>query len=170
MNRLFALAALLGFMLSLIVHVTALFGIDVSAQVPYVWFLHVGIFVVFVPFVLMSRKVLGTNPSVAQIRETFPGWVVAVGGVIFAYAIINFLLFMVGTHGGSPSIHDGKFILQDHGRLIREITASEYASFKANEIRGFSGHWLVFYFVPFAYFMLCKKSAQSFQPTAYGRD
>ncbi|MGO4703257.1 hypothetical protein [Dyella sp. 2RAB6] len=41
----------------------------------------------------------------------------------------------------------------NHGQLIREISATEYAGFKAEEVRGFSGHWMVFYFVPAAYFL-----------------
>ncbi|WP_198084757.1 hypothetical protein [Variovorax sp. E3] len=156
--RLIALAALLGFTLSLLVHIAALLGTDVSAKFPYVWTLHVGIFVVFFPFIFFSRKDLGPKPTFAQIREFFPSWVVALGCVIAAYTAINFLLFIVGMQGGSPAISEGKFILQDHGRLVREVTAAEYTSFKANEVRGFSGHWLLFYFVPFAYFMFGKQS------------
>jgi hypothetical protein len=83
--------------------------------------------------------------------------VVAVGIAIFAYAILNFLIFMKLTEGGNPSIQDGKYVLLNHGTLIREITQAEYHSFCANEVRGFSGHWLVFYFMPFAYFMLRNK-------------
>lgn len=158
MTHLLSLVALLGFLLSLAAHVAALLGIDVSAKVPLVWLLHVGIFVVFIPFVLLSRKVLGVKPTFAEVRKLFPGWVIALGVLIFTYAIINFLLlFILATQGGSPSIRDGKFILQDHGRLVRELTAVEYTSFKANEVRGFSGHWLAFYFIPFAYFMFRQK-------------
>lgn len=166
MNRFIAFVALLGFVLSLVVHIVALLGRDVSAQVPLVWSLHVGIFIVFIPFVLSSRKVVGPKPSFAELRELFPGWVVTLGAVIFAYAILNFLFFALATQGGSPSIRDGKYALEEHGRLIRTLSASDYASFKANDIRGFSGHWLVFYFVPFAYFMFCKKSNSSLKTDA----
>ena len=166
MTSLLALVACLGLLLSLTVHVTALLGFNVSEQVPLVWLLHVGIFVVFIPFVILSRKVLGSKPTFAQVRKLFPGWVVALGVLIFAYAIVNFVFFILAAQGGSPSIRDGKFVLQNHGRLIRELTASEYASFKANEIRGFSGHWLVFYFMPFAFFMFREKSNPSIERTA----
>lgn len=169
MKRIFATLALLGFMLSLAVHVTALLGLDISEKVPLVWSLHAGIFVVFIPFALMSRKVFGPKPSFAQLREHFPLWVVVLGSVIFAYAIVNFLLFILATHGGNPSIQDGKFVLQSHGHLVRELTANEYASLKANELRGFSGHWLVFYFMPFAYFAFCKKSNPSVEATSCGK-
>jgi len=33
----------------------------------------------------------------------------------------------------------------DHGTLIRIITEKEFHHYQANEIRGFSGHWLIFY-------------------------
>jgi len=151
--------AFLGFVLSLTVHITALLGMDLSTTIPFVWSLHVGVFVVFIPFVFSSRKVLGAKSGLTKIREFFPVWVLALGTVIVAYAFVNFMLFFLASQGGSPAIHDGKFVLQDHGRLIRELTAGEYAAFKANELRGFSGHWLPFYFLPFAYFAFCGKSA-----------
>ena len=167
-RRFFGLLALLGFVLSLIAHLASLTGFDVAAKYPYVWGLHVGIFVVFFPFVLMSRKTLGRKPSFAQIRERFPLWVVAAGAIIFAYAMLNFLLFGLRTEGGSPSTHDGKFVLEEHGRFIRELSPAEYTSLKANEVRGFSGHWLVFYYIPFAYFMFYREPARQGQGDAFG--
>lgn len=157
MNRIFGLAALVGFIISLIVHISALLSIDVLTDFPYVWLLHVGIFVVFIPFVFSSRKTLGVKPKFAEIRAAFPTWVVVVGICICAYAVLNFGLFMVATEGGSPSIRDGKYLLLNHGKLIRELTFAEYTAFRTNEVRGFSGHWLVFYFVPFAYFAFRKQ-------------
>lgn len=156
-DRLFGLAALAGFLLSLAVHLCALFGIGPPLQMGNVWWLHVGIFVVFIPFVLSSRKVLGARPGFAQMRAFFPAWVIVVGVLLFAYVFVNFWLFMQATEGGSVSIRDGKYILADHGRLIRELTAAQYAAFQANEVRGFSGHWMAFYFGPFAYFLLRRR-------------
>lgn len=157
MNRIFGLTALLGFIISLVVHISALLGIDVLTGFPYVWLLHLGIFVLFVPFVFSSRKTLGAKPTLTEIRAAFPTWVVVLGVCICAYAVLNFALFMLATAGGSPSIQDGKYLLLNHGKFVRELTSGEYAAFRINEVRGFSGHWLVFYFVPFAYFAFRKK-------------
>ena len=159
MNRIVSLVALLGFVLAAAVHVASLAGVDVSQRIPFVWLLHVGIFVVFVPFVLSSRKVLGAKPSLSGMRALVPNWVFIAGATISAYALLNFVLFIVATQGGNPAILDGRYVLQSHGHLIREITQSEYVAFRANELRGFSGHWLMFYFVPFAYFMFAKREA-----------
>jgi hypothetical protein len=162
MNRLLRLilgvTALVGFLLSMAVHFTALSGVDVASHVRGVWLLHGGIFLVFVPFVFYARYDLGTQPSLGQVSAVLPRWVGVVGLVIFVYAIANFLIFIAGTEGGSPAIQDGKYLLLNHGSLIRELTAAEYSAFQANVVRGFSGHWLVFFFVPAAYFLLGPKS------------
>lgn len=157
MDLLIGLVSLIGFLLSLAVHISALLGTDVSAHWPAVWLLHVGVFAVFFPFVFFSRRALGKKPTFAEIRSAFPAWVVMLGIAMFVYAALNFLLAFRALDGGSPAVRDGAYVLLNHGTLIRELTQAEYSLFKANEIRAFSGHWLVFYFLPFAYFMLRKK-------------
>jgi hypothetical protein len=104
MTRLVGWLALLGFALSLAVHVSALAGVDVAARVPQVWGLHVGVFIVFFPFVMSTRKLYGRQPSLATLRTLFPTWVLVIGGVVLAYAAINFALFIVGTQGGTPEV------------------------------------------------------------------
>lgn len=157
MKKFLGFASLIGFATALMVHIAALMGVNMPGNFPAIWWLHVGIFVVFIPFVFASRTSFGPKPTFAEIRATFPKWVVGLGLFISAYALVNFAFFMVQAVGGNPSIVDGKFVLLNHGNFIRELTEVEYSTFKANEVRGFSGHWLVFYFVPFAYFMFHKK-------------
>jgi hypothetical protein len=157
MNRFLGFAALTGLVLSAVAHGFALAGVDVAEHVPFVWLLHVGIFAVFIPFVFSSRKRLGKQPSLADMRALVPGRVYAVGLGVFIYAMVNFALFIAATQGGSPAIEAGQYVLQNHGRLIREISFAEYEALRANELRGFSGHWMFFYFVPFAYFMFGKR-------------
>ncbi|MET2527163.1 hypothetical protein [Ralstonia pseudosolanacearum] len=152
--------ALTGFLLSLLAHVMALLGTDLAASVPAVWDLHFGIFVVFIPFVLLSRKGLAGRNSMLGIAADTPRWVVMLGATIFAYAMVNFFLFTQHTEGGNAVVQCGKYVLLSHGKLIRELTASEYTALKANELRGFSGHWLLFYFMPAAYFLLSKPDAE----------
>lgn len=161
MNRILALVALLGLALAAAVHVASLAGVDVSERFPLVWLLHVGVFVVFIPFVFSARRVLGTAPSISDMRGLVPAWVFFLCVAVFIYAVINFGLFIQSMQGGSPSIEEGKYVLQNHGHLIREITQAEYVALRANELRGFSGHWLVFYFVPFAYFMFATDKPQA---------
>lgn len=88
-----------------------------------------------------------------RLRKGVPNWVAVVGIVLFVYAIVNFFLFMLYSEGGSPAVQDGRYVLVSHGKLIRELTASEFTALKANVLRGFSGHWQFFYFVCSAYFL-----------------
>ena len=71
---------------------------------------------------------------------------------LFAYALINFALFFYRSSGGTPEERDGKYVLQNHGTVIRELSADEYERHSAYVVRGFSGHWMVFYLIPALYF------------------
>lgn len=150
--------AIAGWTLGLIVHLFSLADVDVTDKVPFIWVLHLGIFVVWLPAVLKLRKdeelkayqqsdfwsrmnPLGFYKII--FRHT-PTWliIIAIGG--FFYAMINFWLFM-DSHLGTPDIKDGQYVIQYRGELVKILTEQEYIHYKANEVRGFSGHWLVFY-------------------------
>jgi hypothetical protein len=73
--------------------------------------------------------------------------------------MVNFIFLAATTEAGSASIEGGKYVLTEHGKLVRELTEPEYTDFRAKQVRAFSGHWLVFYFVPFAYFMFRARAA-----------
>lgn len=144
--------------MGLIVHLLSLADIAITDKVPLVWILHLGIFVVWIPTILdlrkneelkayqQSRLQNKANPLdfLKIIFRQTPTWltVIAIGG--FFYAGINFMLFM-NVQTGVPAIKDGQYILHNHGQFIKNITEQEYYHLKANEIRGFSGHWLAFY-------------------------
>ncbi|WP_233869839.1 hypothetical protein [Paraburkholderia adhaesiva] len=151
-------SALTGFVISLVVHVSALMGFNLAATIPSIWALHAGVFVVFAPFVFLCRKELGGKGNLWLLWKGVPNWVAVLGGMIFVYVVMNFLLFMLHTEGGMPAVQDGKYVLLNHGKFIRQLTPSEFTAFKANELRGFSGHWLLFYFVPAAYFLFWKSA------------
>ncbi|RKP47494.1 hypothetical protein [Trinickia fusca] len=154
MNGLMASIAAIGLALSLVVHGASLFGVDVMSLVPYVWALHVGVFIVFAPAVIFARKRFGARPALADLRQAFPGWVQVLAAVFFAYALINFYASFVSMDG-APAIKAGQYVLENHGRIVRALSSAEYTSLRAQVIRGFSGHWMFFYFVGFAYFAFC---------------
>jgi len=156
LRRIFGLLALIGFIISLGVHVAALLGNDIASSFKGVWALHIGIFAVFIPFMLYSWRDFGYRPTIMELGATLPRWAFFLGAFIMVYAVINFMLFIAGTQGGSPAIEGDQYVLLNHGKLIRHLTPQEYASFQANALRGFSGHWLVFYFSSFSYLLLGK--------------
>lgn len=150
-RQLLAVLALAGLALALVVHVSALLGVNSADRYPWVWGLHVGIFLVFFPAVITSKADLrrGERPSFRELREGVPDWLVVVGAVFMLYAFANFFLASAGIESGQPVARAGKFVLENHGKLVRELTAGEFEALNASSLRLFSGHWMVFYFMSF---------------------
>jgi hypothetical protein len=156
--------ALTGWTLGLIVHILSLADIDVTEKAPFVWLLHIGIFVVWLQVVLDFKKneelqeyqqsgMLNRMNPIEFFKIIFketPTWMTIIAGAGFFYAFINFMLF-IASQNGTPDIKDGQFILHNHGELIKTLTEQEYHHYKANEVRGFSGHWILFYGIATAF-------------------
>lgn len=150
--------AVTGWILGLIVHLLSVADIDVVDKVPFVWVLHVGIFAVWLPSILEMRKNVELKTYLQSgainrmnpfgfykiIFKQTPTWLTVIAVIGILYALINFALFMA-SQPGSTSIRDGQYILHNHGQLIKILTEQEYHHYQANQLRGFSGHWLFFY-------------------------
>jgi uncharacterized membrane protein len=140
----FSIFAWTGFLASILVHSVTFRGINAADYVPWVWVLHVGCFIAIIPLVRKDvwRDVVAVVPRWAQAMIVF----------FMAYAVINFVLSFVLSEGGAnPDIWDGRYVLQSHGKLVRELSEREYHLQLAYVLRGFSGHWMLFYFLPGIY-------------------
>lgn len=156
MRKILCCLATLGLTLGLIVHIISLIGIYIEDKVPYIWVLHVGVFIVLFPAILELRKnqeLLKANAKTKRNPLKFfkmmfkdaPAPFMYLFILFFIYSFINFFLFMDVGMNGVPSIIDGKYVINNHGSIIKELTEAEYFKMKANELRGFSGHWMLFY-------------------------
>jgi hypothetical protein len=115
--------ALAGFVLSLYIHVAAWLGRLVLDDSWMMW-LHVGMFVPFFTALLLSPK----NPRRRRdLRDSSRGFLGTAMIVLLCYAVANFIVFVV-------------YLASDHGHATRLW-----------EWRGFSGHWMLFYFWSFAF-------------------
>lgn len=145
----------LGLIFGLIIHIISLFGIYIGDKIPFIWALHIGVLIVWLSAIWELRK----NPALKSqnfgtitsplkffgiIFKDIPKPVMILSVVFFVYATINSFLF-IQTVGGMPDIVDGKYVILDHGTIISDLSETEYFKMKANEIRGFSGHWIGFY-------------------------
>jgi len=119
----FVLLSGIGLVVSLWVHLGAVMGRRVAPEA-FFWMLHVGIFVVWLPAVLVAQRLVGNvnrKDLWKVVLKDSPDWmryaVYGFGG----YAIVNFLFFMSrapsGGSGNPPAV----------------------------VWRGFSGHWMAFY-------------------------
>lgn len=150
--------AITGWILAIIAHLFSLADFDITDKVPFVWILHVGCIIVLFPTVINRKKYDDPSDFKESVmlekrydvglysissRHT-PNWMrlITIGGLI--YAFFNFMLFM-SWPSGSPEIQNGNYVLFDHGEILKTLTKQEYHHYKANEIRGVSGHWIAFY-------------------------
>lgn len=122
----FLVLSVIGLVLSLIAHTAALLGLPQPLG-PAAWGLHVGIFVVWLPTLIVFNWLVGDFKRKdfwkAALRGC-PKWMRWLTYGFFGYAIVNFLLFLAvaplkGAEGG--------------------------ANTPPEVFRGFSGHWIAFY-------------------------
>ena len=126
-----AYLAFAGFIASLVAHIGGYAGVSE----PYglnPWPLHAGAIIIWFPAALVMRKLtIGTagQASLKIIMRGCPVWVSKTFYVVFAYALASFAFFWI----------TGFFGLVD--------------SDNSGVVRGFSGHWMIFYFAAFAVFL-----------------
>jgi hypothetical protein len=144
----FIALAILGLVASAVAHSSTFFGVDPQAAFPPVFLLHIGIFLVWIPAVV--SQVSRTSVTDARPRRFdvafphAPHWMKLLTGLLFAYGIVNFLLFLFLITGSEAPRRepDGTFTANKGQRVI---TKAAYHRLRALEVRGFSGHWMLFY-------------------------
>jgi hypothetical protein len=152
-RRIIAIIAFAGFASSLFVHLATFFGIDAGGRVPCVWGLHVLLFpLAFLMIYSAPPRGFKSRASWDDLAASMPRWAKKAVGIFFAYALINFIIFLFLAGGDVPIVQDGKYILKRHGKIIQELTKEKYTWQNAYILRGFSGHWMFFYLVPALYF------------------
>ena len=122
--RVFIGISTLGLSLSIWVHLEAFMGRRVAPEA-LLWLLHIGIFVVWAPAVLVARVIAGNlnrKDLWKAVLKNAPAWMRYMTYGFFGYAMINFWLSFSKTP--SPT---------NAGKTPFEVW------------RGFSGHWMAFY-------------------------
>ena len=128
---LFLVLSVCGLALSIGAHLIALAGVAIPGG-KLVWALHIGIFVVWIPTVLVSMQMTRYANRKDFWKVALAGcplWMRRAGYVLFGYAILNFILF-IATTASQPE------------QLSGDAPPSV--------VRGFSGHWMIFYGTAFA--------------------
>lgn len=116
---------------------------------PWLFIFFGGIFLLYIPVVVIEYD----GPSWERkffwrgFAETRPRWAVPAIKALGLFAVIHFILFLVLTHGCSPEIVNGSFVLNDHGTVRRILNQTEYLSLKGWEARFFASFMICFYAV-----------------------
>ncbi len=91
-----------------------------------------------------------------------PKWVVPTIKLFGLFFLVHFIVFLVQSHAAAPAIQDGQYVLDNHGRVVKVLTASEYLSLKGAELRLFATGWMFFYFVPVVYWWFPRNRESGF--------
>jgi beta-lactamase regulating signal transducer with metallopeptidase domain len=71
--------------------------------------------------------------------------------VLFIYVFFNFYFSINKLTNGSPEILDGKYVLNNHGKIM-EVDKKQYVEMCYTQVKAFSGHWIFFSIIPLVYF------------------
>ena len=142
LKRVFGIAAAICFLLALAVHLAAWGGDSLVERWPALWGLHAAIFVLALPMAADSIFRRGDEAKGWPSRFSLAGIAL---GALFGYAVINFALAFGALRDGTVALRDGRYVLEDHGRFIRDATRVEFERHQAVSTRLFSGHWMAFY-------------------------
>lgn len=139
MRSMLFIAAATGFVVSVIVHLASFTEFPVLKVFPAVFSLHIGIFVIAVVGALTLKEF-------STLLANIPQNVVCPLSCLFAYAVINFFVTLNANQMGVPDICGGQPVLEAHGQVITTLSGPEYDRHQNILVRGFSGHWMLFYF------------------------
>jgi hypothetical protein len=165
-----------GLVISEIVHFSTYFGFDPQELGPSVFLLHIGVFAVMIPAILLQNGSSNRRGNSKSLKNQFshaPRWMSHAAGVLFAYAIVNFIvsiLLLSSFSGKSPTRQpNGTYTVRRDGTTV-PITSAEYHRFRSVEIRLFSGHWMMFYaFATTAMLSAIRKTSLSVQDVPVAR-
>lgn len=133
------------FVVSLVVHLSTFFAIPPASGFHSLMWIHLAIFPPFFAAIIYGRRLVGSDANAAQrLFKHAPAVLRLLTQVFGIYAVVNFGLFAFRVRSGSPEIVNRKYVLYNHGRVIRELSRQEYEQQQAYILRGFSGHWMLF--------------------------
>ena len=148
-RRLLALVAALGLMGSLWAYVASFSGLTIGSVTnahPWLFIFFGGFLLLYIPMVAIEYEGLATRDFFWKgFARTRPQWTVRTIQMSGLFALIHFVLFLVLTHGCSPEIVNGAFVLNDHGTIRRILNHTEYLSLKGWETRFFASFMISSY-------------------------
>ena len=151
-RRLFALVSATGVIATVWLYFRSFSGATLDSLGLTVLVLHVGIFVLIIPIFIAEYSASNGRPfSSDKFAQGKPSWVVPAIQFLGVCFFAHFVLFAVQGHFAGPGVRNGHYVLQSHGRIVKEISHADYVKLKGAELRIFVTSWMFFYFVAAAY-------------------
>jgi hypothetical protein len=161
--------------ISFIVHLSAYIGIFFLREYYAVFGISYIIHgLIFIPFFAMCFQLFfGKNKvkiptffesfnPILIFRRYFPNTNYKIGFILIIlmiYVIINFYFSIKSVAHGSPELIDGGYFLNINGEL-NQIEKGQYVEMRFNQLKAFSGHWIIFSVIPLIFYLDRKKSKQ----------
>lgn len=105
-------------------------------------------FALFLKAVLVIRKNtqgVARNEIWKRAYSNVPRWLPILTVLLVAYTFFNFFYSLLVLNDGlTPSMEQGRYVMQDHGYVVREISQVEYWQHSAYQLRGMSTHLILF--------------------------
>ena len=131
---------------SLTVYALSFVGKTMDEMFRWVMLLTVGVFPLVIPMYAVEYSAIKNSKFLWDaIWRGLPKWAVRATQIGFLFFAAHFVLFLVQSHAASPEIINGKYVLSNHGQIVKELTASQYKWLKGSELRLFATGWLSFY-------------------------
>jgi hypothetical protein len=141
MRKVVAIVAAPGFLAGISIFIASFFGLTIDRLGASAVLLHVGIFALFLPLVIVERWSKGVDPFGGR-----PRWVVRSIKILGLLCVVVFFVFLALSHAASPEIIDGAYVLNNHGKIIGYISEKDYLFLKGWELRLFASGWMFFYY------------------------
>jgi hypothetical protein len=145
------IVALAGLLLSALVHVASMRGVDVESTWPNVWLLHYALFPIVLLAVLTGSAAAGYKRlGLSDFLALVPPWALALLAAALLYALAGLLVFAPSSGAGDPVIENGRYFFNDHG-VMREVGEAEFHSRRSVSLRLYSSVWLYLYLFAVVY-------------------
>ena len=128
--------------------IRSFFGFNLDRLGPKMFLLHAGIFAIAVPLIAVDKiKARAHRLSPHELNSNRkPSWLSRIEFGLFLLFVVMFVSFFFLSHGATPDIKDGEYVLNSHGKIVGYISEKDYLWLKAWELRFLASAWLCIYF------------------------
>jgi hypothetical protein len=141
MRKVLAIVAAPGLLAGIYIFIASFFGLTMDKLGTRAILLHVGIFALFLPLVIVERPSKNVDRFAGK-----PRWVVRSIQMLGLLCVVVFFVFLALSHAASPEIINGAYVLNNHGKIVGYISERDYLFLKGWELRLFASGWMFFYY------------------------
>lgn len=152
--------SIVGWVLCILIPILTFININLLTVTPFLWCLFPGIFIVFIPSIIYAKNnsriieydydnnnfLQSNSVSLIPFFEKAPSWIITILIMSFLSTIVSFSK-LINLDAGTPSIINNEFVLEYRGKIIKQITKSEFNELKLLNVRYFFGFIPLFYAV-----------------------